>query len=60
MKGGLRFRAVPIRCVPCPEPENQPPLFSSEPASGKVLHVKGLKYEIDELKHLIESTEEMM
>ncbi len=35
-----------------------PALFASEPASGKVLYVKGLKYEIDELKHLIEPTED--
>jgi hypothetical protein len=36
----------------------QPALFLSEPASGKVLSVKGLKYEIDEVKHLIEPTED--
>jgi hypothetical protein len=36
----------------------QPVLFSSEPASGKVFYVRGLKYEIDDLEHLIEPTED--
>lgn len=36
----------------------QPTLFSSEPVAGKVLYVKGLKYETENLEHLIEPTED--
>ena len=34
----------------------QPALFSIEPASGRVVYVKGLKYEIDDAESLIEPT----
>jgi hypothetical protein len=36
----------------------QPALFSSEPKSGKVLYVKGLKYKMQKLSHLIEPTDD--
>jgi RES domain-containing protein len=36
----------------------QPGLFSAEPASGKVVYVKGLQYEIDDVKSLIEPTDD--
>jgi RES domain-containing protein len=36
----------------------QPALFSSEPQSGKVLYVKGLKYRMQKLSHLIEPTDD--
>jgi hypothetical protein len=36
----------------------QPALFSSEPQSGKVLYVKGLKYKMQKLSHLIEPTDD--
>jgi len=35
-----------------------PALFSCEPASGKVLYVRGLNYEIDNSEHVIEPTED--
>lgn len=36
----------------------QPGLFVSEPNSGKVLYVKGLKYKMEKLAHLIEPTDD--
>jgi RES domain-containing protein len=36
----------------------QPALFSFDPTSGKVLYVKGLKYEVDSVEHLIEPTDD--
>lgn len=36
----------------------RPSLFASEPKSGKVFYVKGLKYKIQTLSHLIEPTDD--
>jgi hypothetical protein len=36
----------------------QPALFASDPNSGKVLYVEGLAYEMQELVHLIEPTDD--
>jgi RES domain-containing protein len=36
----------------------QPGLFASEPDSGKVLYVKGLKYKMEKIAHLIEPTDD--
>ena len=36
----------------------QPDLFSVEPAAGKVVYVKGLKYEVDDMESLVEPTDD--
>jgi hypothetical protein len=36
----------------------QPSLFASESNSGKVLYVKGLRYKMEKLAHLIDPTDD--